>query len=282
MTHMPEGPTIAILREQVAGYTGRRVARVDGNAKIDLERLVGRPVVAFRSWGKHFLLDFGEFALRVHFLMFGSYTIDERKPRAPRLSLGFEGGGELNLYSCAIRMIEGDLDAAYDWTADVMSDTWNPRAAGRKLRAMPDAYVCDALLDQQVFAGVGNIIKNEVLFRIGVHPLSRVGALPVAKRREMIRQARQYSFEFLEWKKRFVLRQHWLAHNKVTCAKCGGKLTRAYLGETDRRTFFCERDQVLYGTAAQVRAAGKTLAGARKGARPREPRAVLPRRKSTR
>ena len=30
--------------------------------------------------------------------------------------------------------------------------------------------VCDALLDQTVFAGVGNIIKNEVLFRTGVHP----------------------------------------------------------------------------------------------------------------
>ena len=269
MVAMPEGPTIVILREQAAHFAGRRILRAEGNARIDMARLHGRRVAAFRSWGKHFLIDLGGFALRVHFLMFGSYTIDERKPRAPRLSLGFDNG-ELNLYSCAIREIEGDLDAAYDWRADVMSDAWDPRAAGRKLRAMPDAYVCDALLDQQVFAGVGNIIKNEVLFRIGVHPLTRVGALPVAKRREMIRQARQYSFEFLEWKKQFVLRQHWLAHNKGTCAKCGGKLTRAYLGETDRRTFFCARDQVLHGTSAQARAAARTLAGARKGA-PRPP-----------
>ena len=264
MLVMPEGPTIVILREQVAPFTGHRILRAEGNARIDMARLPGREVAAFRSWGKHFLIDLGPFALRVHFLMFGSYTIDERKPRAPRLSLGFETG-EINLYSCAIREIEGDLDRVYDWRADVMSDAWDPRAAGRKLRAMPDAYVCDALLDQQVFAGVGNIIKNEVLFRIGVHPLTRVGALPVTKRRELIRQARQYSFEFLEWKRRFVLRQHWLAHNKGTCAKCGGKLTRAYLGETDRRTFFCERDQTLYGTAAQVRAARKVSAGARRG-----------------
>ena len=240
--------------------------RAEGNAKIDLERLRGRRVAAFRSWGKHFLLDFDGFALRVHFLMFGSYTIDERKPRPPRLSLGFRTG-ELNLYSCAIREIEGDLDEAYDWSADVMSDAWDPRAAGRKLRTMPGAYACDALLDQQVFAGVGNIIKNEVLFRIGVHPLSRIGALPTAKRRQLVRQAREYSFEFLEWKKRFVLRQHWLAHNKGTCAKCGRKLTRAYLGETDRRSFFCEHDQKLYCTPAQQRAAARTVAAARKGGR---------------
>lgn len=276
---MPEGPTIVILREQAARFTGRPILHAEGNARIDIERLVGRRVAAFRSWGKHFLIDLDGCALRVHFLMFGSYTIDERKPRAPRLSLAFDTG-ELNLYSCAIREIAGDLDAAYDWTADVMSDAWDSRAAHRKLRAMPDAYVCDALLDQQVFAGVGNIIKNEVLFRIGVHPLSRVGALPVAKRRELVAQARQYSFEFLEWKKQFVLRQHWLAHNKGTCGKCGRKLTRAYLGETDRRTFFCEHDQTLYGTAAHTRAAAKTLAGARRGGpRPPSVRRPAPRKR---
>ncbi len=45
-----------------------------------------------------------------------------------------------------------------------MSDTWNAAAARKKLRAMPETLVCDALLDQNVFAGVGNIIKNEVLY----------------------------------------------------------------------------------------------------------------------
>jgi endonuclease-8 len=263
---MPEGPTIVILREQVERFTGRRIVRAGGNARIDKARLTGRSVEAFRSWGKHFLIELPDHALRVHFLMFGSYTIDERKPREPRLSLEFPTG-ELNLYSCAIREIEADLDEVYDWSADVMSDAWNPRAASRKLRAMPDTLVCDALLDQQVFAGVGNIIKNEVLFRIRVHPLSTVGSLPPAKRRALVREARQYSFDFLAWKKAFVLRQHWLAHNKGTCVRCGGKLTRAYLGVTDRRTFFCERDQKLYATPAEARAAVATLASARRGGR---------------
>ena len=146
-----------------------------------------------------------------------------------------------------------------------MSDAWNPRAAGRKLRAMPAALVCDALLDQQVFSGVGNIIKNEVLYRIRVHPLSTVGSLSPAKLRQLVREARQYSFDFLDWKKRFVLREHWLVHNRGACGGCGRKLTRAYLGERDRRTFICEHEQRLYGTAAQSRRAAAVLARARKG-----------------
>src|SRR5215207_2831566 len=155
---MPEGPSIVILREQVQRFAGCRILRVDGNAKIDLNRLAGLRVVAFRSWGKHFLIELPDFSIRTHFLMFGSYTIDERKPREARLSLGFETG-ELNLYSCAIRVLEGRLDDLYDWTVDVMSPTWSPSAARRKLRSMPDTLVCDALLNQDLFAGVGNIIK---------------------------------------------------------------------------------------------------------------------------
>ncbi|HRO68823.1 MAG TPA: hypothetical protein PK951_00545 [Chitinophagaceae bacterium] len=41
--------------------------------------------------------------------------------------------------------------------------------------------VCDALLDQEIFSGVGNIIKNEVLYRIRVHPESLIGDIPLKK-----------------------------------------------------------------------------------------------------
>jgi endonuclease-8 len=258
---VPEGPTILILREQVARFTGCRIEEATGNAKIDKTRLVGQPVRAFRSWGKHFLIELPTHALRVHFLMFGSYLIDERKPREPRLSLRF-ATGELNLYSCAIREIEQPLDEVYEWRGDVLSDTWDPAAARRKLRAMPNSLVCDALLDQAIFAGVGNIIKNEVLFRILVHPSSQVGALPATKLRALVAQAREYSFDFLAWKREFVLRKHWLVHNKGTCPRCERKLTRAYLGERDRRSFFCEHCQRRYRAAVARPRVQKSSRGA--------------------
>jgi endonuclease-8 len=245
---MPEGPTIVILSEECAKFTGKPVRRAEGNTtKIDPARMLGKKVRAFRSWGKHFLVEFSGFTLKVHFLLFGSYRIDEPKENAkPRLSLGFSNG-ELNLYACQVQYLEGPLGEIYDWRSDVMAEEWDPALARRKLRAMPDALVCDALLDQQVFAGVGNIIKNEVLFRIRVSPLSTVGALPPRKLAELVREARTYSFQFLEWKKAYVLRQHWLAHRKSTCPRCGIKLRLQHLGRTHRRAFWCEHCQKLYG-----------------------------------
>jgi endonuclease VIII len=244
---VPEGPSIVILREEAERFAGKRIVAVAGNTTIAKERLLGERIVAIRSWGKHFLVELKAFSLRIHFLMFGSWRIDERKDGAtPRLSLGFRRG-ELNVYTCSVRFIEEPLDDVYDWSADVMSDAWNPAAARRKLRAMPETLVCDALLDQNVFAGVGNIIKNEVLFRIRVHPLSKVGALSPRKLAQLVDEARRYSFDFLAWKKAFVLRKHWLAHTKRTCPRCGIALLKAHLGATDRRSFWCERCQRRYG-----------------------------------
>lgn len=246
---MPEGPSIVILKEEAARFAGKTIVATHGNTKIDQQRLVGQRIVALRSWGKHFLVELPGFALRVHFLMFGSYRIDERKPDKPvRLGLVVDDG-ELNLYSCAVRLVEEPLDEVYDWRTDVMSDRWDGVLARRRLRTMPDTLVCDALLDQSVFAGVGNIIKNEVLFRIRVHPLSTVGALPPDKLRELIVEARQYAFDFLAWKKAYVLKKHWLAHTKRTCPRCQVPLVKAWLGETNRRTFYCERCQARYGGA---------------------------------
>jgi endonuclease VIII len=245
---MPEGPSIVILKEEASGIAGRKIIRVAGNTTIEKERLQGERIEALRSWGKHFLVELQlDFSLRVHFMLFGSYRINEEKSGAvPRLSLGFDNG-ELNLYACSVRFIDVPLDLLYDWRADVMSPQWDPALARKKLRAHPGMLACDALLDQDIFAGVGNIIKNEVLFRIRVHPLSKVGALPAAKLRELVDQARQYSFDFYEWKKQYVLRKHWLAHTKRTCPRCNIPFMKAHLGLTNRRSFYCENCQVRYG-----------------------------------
>lgn len=244
---MPEGPSIRILRDETQFLVGKTIKSVEGNAKLDLARLVGAEVLSIRSWGKQFIIQLPDFAVRVHLLMFGSYRINERKETPPRLSLKFDGKDELNFYACSVKFLEGDADALYDWSADVMSDTWDAAAARKKLREQKQLLACDALLNQDIFAGVGNIIKNEVLFRIKVHPLSLVSALPAARLRALVEQARVYSFEFLEWKKAYVLRKHWLVHNRKDCPRCNIPLTKAHLGKTQRRTFYCERCQKLYG-----------------------------------
>jgi endonuclease VIII len=246
---MPEGPSIVILREAVEPFVGRKVLRVGGNTKvIDPFRMRGCVLRDVFSWGKHFLMVFPGMVLRVHFLLFGSYRIDERRENAtPRLTLGFAGGRELNFYACSLRYVDQDLDTVYDWSTDVMADEWNPRAARKKLLAHPTMLAADALLDQAIFSGVGNIIKNEVLHRIRVHPESEVGALPSRKLGELIREARDYSFDFYEWKKAFVLRKHYQVHTKKTCPRDGTPLSyRKHLGRAQRRAFWCDTCQRLY------------------------------------
>ena len=244
---MPEGPSIVILKEAVQQFKGQKIIAVSGNTKIDKDRMDGQKVIDFKSWGKHFLICFKKFSIKIHFMLFGSYRINEEKATPPRLSLTFKNG-KLNFYACSVQPIDEPLDTVYDWSADVMNDGWDAKKAKKKLKALPDLLVCDALLDQQIFAGVGNIIKNEVLFRIYVHPKSKVGNLPTKQLNLLIKEARNYSFDFFEWKKRYVLKKHWLAHTKRTCPRCKIPIIKEYLGKTNRRTFFCENCQVLYNS----------------------------------
>jgi len=242
---MPEGPSIVILKEAVQSFKGKKIIKVGGNTKIEMPVLEGQRVIDFKSWGKHFLICFRKFTIRIHFMLFGSYRINEEKETPPRLALQFENGF-LNFYACSVKLITEPPDEVYDWSADVLSDTWDPGKARKKLKAMPDLLVCDALLEQNIFAGVGNIIKNEVLFRIRVHPRSKTGKLPAKQLNLLIKEAVNYSYDFLEWKKAYVLKKHWLAHTKKICPRCNIPLIKEHLGKTNRRSFFCNNCQLLY------------------------------------
>src|SRR5687768_599224 len=122
---MPEGPSIVLLKEEVLQFEGKKVIAVDGNSKIDLNSMQGQKVIAFKSWGKHFLICFRDFSVRNHFLLFGSYSVNEKKPdRIERLHLKFTNG-EINFYACSIKYLEGDVSAYYDWSADVMNEAWD-------------------------------------------------------------------------------------------------------------------------------------------------------------
>ena len=252
---MAEGPSIVLLRERAEVFVGEEIVRVEGDTPIDKERLLGQLVVGLQTHGKHFLIELsGGFALRVHLLMLGSYCIDARKEKPIRLGLGFAGGREINFYSCSVRFVEEPLDAVYDPRTDIMSDAWDPALARKALRAMPETLVCDALLDQTVFGGVGNVIKNEVLFAVRVHPLTPVGALPAATLRRLVDEARRSTFDFLAWKRadrgdwKATLHAHSRVHAQKTCPRDATPLEKAHLGELDRLAFWCERCQVRAGS----------------------------------
>jgi len=242
---MPEGPSILILKEEVQQFSGHQIISVSGNSSIDIQRLKDQTIRAFKTWGKHFLICFDNFTVKIHMLMFGTYRVNERKETTPRLSLAFSDG-ELNFYTCSVKILEGDVNTFYDWSEDVMNEDWDAQKAKRSLDKIPEEMICDAVLDQNIFSGVGNIIKNEVLYRCKIHPESLVGKIPSEKIGEIISECSIYSFEFLYWKKKYELKKHWLAHSKTECLRCNLPLIKKYTGKKKRRSFFCTNCQQLH------------------------------------
>ncbi|PZR22625.1 MAG: endonuclease [Flavobacterium psychrophilum] len=242
---MPEGPSIVIAKGEMTQFIGYKVISAQGNAKIDLSRLENKKLHDIKTWGKHLLLCFDGFTIRIHFLLFGTYRINQTKEARLRLGLRFKNG-EINFYTAAVKVLEGNIDAHYDWSADVMQEQWDKKAALKKLGHWPGMMACDALLEQDLFSGVGNIIKNEVLYRVHVHPESFIGKMPDDKLKEMIDQARQYSFDFLRWKNEGTLKKHWLAHTKKICKRCDLPMHKEYTGTKKRRSFFCTNCQERY------------------------------------
>jgi endonuclease-8 len=243
-----EGPSIHLAAEQLRPFVGRRLTRISGNSRIGIARLRRQRVGAIFAWGKHLVFQFDDFALRVHFLLWGTFaatvkglsvTGDYRRTGPPRLVLTF-AKGEITIWSASLKYVEGPaVKDNYDFAVDVMADAWNSRAAMRKVRRHPDAEIADVLLDQSIFAGVGNIIKNEVLFRSRTSPFTLVRDISSRRLRALTDDARVFAFRFLELRREFALRRNLEVYGKSVCTRCGGRIARRVHGRRHRRSFFC-------------------------------------------
>jgi endonuclease-8 len=248
-----EGPSLYLAARQLKPFRGKTVLSVSGNTKIEKERIVQKKVKTIFSWGKHLVIQFDEFALRTHFLLFGSFeaevdhsplTGDYRRSYTPRLQLDFENG-TIKLFNCSVRFLETkNAKASYDFTIDIMSPKWDSDRAFEAVSSKPGAEIADLLLDQNIFAGVGNIIKNEVLWRARIHPAAKVKNIPPSKLKELIAETKKFSLLFYKWRKAFVLRKHLDIYQKSICPRCGANVKREKTGKRNRISHFCPVCQI--------------------------------------
>mgnify|MGYP003581248651 CR=1 FL=1 len=123
---------------------------VSGNSRIGIERLRRKTVRDIFAWGKHLVFQFDMFALRIHFLLWGTFAADVRgtsvtgdyvRTGAPRLVLTFTNG-TITVWSASVKFVEdAQAQETYDFAVDVLSDSWDPRRALRELRKHPDAEI---------------------------------------------------------------------------------------------------------------------------------------------
>jgi len=243
-----EGPPVRLVAEELSKFVGMRVVSVSGNARTEKASVRGKEVVSVFNRGKNLFIAFPDRSVRVHFLMYGSYRINEEKVgRSPSLSLVFEEG-VLNFYGCSVQVLpNSQVKALYDEEIDITSEKWNAGKVLRLSSQMKGEFVCDILLDQGVFAGVGNIIKNEGLFAAKLHPLSIVEKMPEEKMKEVISTTREFSDVFYQVLKRGESLSLYLKiYGKRKCYECGGRVVKRVTGKRRRISFFCPSCQKLH------------------------------------
>lgn len=233
---------------QLQPFRGKTVLSVSGNSKIEQERFLNKKVKNIFSWGKHLIIQFDDFALRTHFLLFGAFeamvnnttlTGDYKRSYMPRLQLDFENGN-IKLFNCSVKFLEtANAKASYDFAIDIMSPKWDSEKAFDSISSKPDVEIADMLLDQEIFAGVGNIIKNEVLWRVRIHPETKVKDITPTELKNLIAETKKFSLLFYKWRKVFLLRKHLDIYQKSICPRCGAKVKREKTGKRNRISHFC-------------------------------------------
>ena len=207
---MVEGPGCTRNGQKVrATLLGKKVSGVAGSASSTVANAIrGRTLVDAITLGKQLWLIFAgteathdEHAVRCHFGMNGSLHCNSKQPPAHAgplsLLIKFADGGEARLLQATVTLADAQaarraVSEARD--RDVCSAAFDEAAALAALAAVPaDWMACDALLDQAVLPGVGNIIKNEALHEVGIDPRRPMGSLSAQLLPRLVRALRAFS-----------------------------------------------------------------------------------------
>ena len=195
---MPEGDTVfhtaETLRRALVGRTLTRCdVRVPRFATVDL---TGRVVDEVCSRGKHLFIRVGPASIHSHLKMDGSWRVTSQAKRADHRVRIILEASDIRAVGIDLGVLE-ILDRAHDGDVvehlgpDLLGDDWDPKVAAANLTARPDRPIAEALLDQRVLAGIGNVYCNELCFVSGYLPTAPVSAVTdpcrlVSRARDML------------------------------------------------------------------------------------------------
>jgi endonuclease-8 len=73
----------------------------------------------------------------------------------------------------------------------VLSESFNAITAASRMMARSNGELGDALLRQDILAGVGNVFKSEICFLLGLSPFRKVATLSQTQVEEIVATARK-------------------------------------------------------------------------------------------
>ena len=147
--------------------------------------------------------------------------------------------------------------------SDLLSADFDHAAVLERLLARPNDAIADALLDQSVLAGVGNVFKSEICFVNGLHPFRKTGTLTredviatIASARKLLRAnvLEDSSDMIVTYRGQQRRTTHasdpsdslWVyGRAGEPCRRCGELIRRRIQGADARVTFWCPRCQPM-------------------------------------
>jgi endonuclease VIII len=237
---MPEGDALRraaarlqpLVGEQVEVETPHPRAAVKGIA----ERLDGHRLVGVEAVGKNLLLRFdGGLVLRSHLRMSGRWFVEPRGARRTgRPWLVLRGrdreavlwnGPVLELRDDAVRRLGPDI-LAEPPDLDAMVANLRLRGARREIG--------EALLDQRLVAGIGNLWKAEALWEARVSPWRSLQELSDAELRSLLRHAHRLMRASVAG-----VGRAWRVYRRRVCPQCGTRIRSRGQGDDNRTTYWC-------------------------------------------
>ncbi len=241
---MPEGPSILHLRNTLLPFKGKIVKEAGGYGPMPTAWITGKKLLHLKTWGKHLLFQFSNGTVRVHLMLFGKVLINERKKVNRSFYLQF-ASGEINGYTVKAEKLAGTPEETYDWRVDILSEEFDTAYVKTLLKKEAGKSIDDVLMDQHLFAGVGNKIRNEALYRAGIHPLSITGKIPAAKISKLLKEVVTYAKLFYK-QLETAGKNSGFAVYKQAHAPDGSAVTMKVLPRTKRKIYFSEHKQTLY------------------------------------
>jgi endonuclease-8 len=277
---MPEGDTIfRTARALSRALTGKPVTRFESSyaqlaAANDQEPFRGQTITHIEARGKWLLIHFsGGNILTTHMLMSGSWHIykpsdpwqDSRSnariliATADYLAVGFRIP-IARIYTEQTLARERKIPRSEQ---DVLSPSFDAKAAVHRLMTYPGYELGNALLRQDVLAGVGNVFKSEICFLLGLNPFRKVASISQSQAKEIVATAqRLLAANVLEDSSDLIVTYSgknrrttnnadpgaslWVYGRKnEPCRRCGTPIERALQPPNARSTYWCPACQPL-------------------------------------
>jgi endonuclease-8 len=246
---MPEGDALQRAARRLQLLAGERVevetphprAATKGLA----EQLDGRRLESVEAVGKNLLLHFeGGLVLRSHLRMNGRWRVERRGARRTGLPWLVLRGAEHEavLWNGPVLELGAERDRLPPLGPDILATPPDLDAMVARLRASPQARdVGDALLDQRLVAGIGNMWRAEALWLARISPWRTLADVSDDELRETLEASASLMRGRLDGARplRHVYRRAGRA-----CRRCGAVIRSHPQGENARTAYWCPGCQV--------------------------------------